>query len=218
MTALLQSCTSENRQLHVTCLSMSDNSNISQQSSDAFEGRALSDSTNDELLADANSDARSSSNDHRGSAARNIHDTAATGSDDVQEPGHEELNTETVANDIHVQLEAFGSGLLLHEGLAIPLNMPVGDFRKLVLTDVELPPQTRTVRLFVGHGGTELVDDSPRVIDTALAAEGGSKPVVVFPVSCTLRHQYIMQCSQCISRASYPARCSSVNMFALVHG
>ena len=87
------------------------------------------------------------------------------------------------AGDIHVKVEAFGSGTVLHEGLAVFWGATVADLRKTVLARVALPPRTRTVRLFVGHGGKELDDDDTRV--DADAAALADQPLVVFPTLCT---------------------------------
>jgi len=51
-----------------------------------------------------------------------------------------------------------------------------------------LPRRTRTVRLFVGHGGTELDDSDAKLasIPALVAAEVDGTPLVVFPTMCTL--------------------------------
>ena len=88
--------------------------------------------------------------------------------------------------DVYVQVEAFGSGAILHAGLDIPSNNSVGDLRELVLSSIKLPPRTRTVRLFVGHGGTELEKDDEALLSGSLAAvDLDTTPLVVFPVTCT---------------------------------
>jgi len=86
--------------------------------------------------------------------------------------------------DIHVQLEAFGSGVLLHEDLAIAADKAVADLRRLVLSSGALPSRTRGVRLFVDHGGAELDDDATLIADTPLATNVDHKPLVAFPKLC----------------------------------
>jgi len=88
-----------------------------------------------------------------------------------------------------IPIEAFGSGLLLHPGLPVSLSSTVGELRELVGSDL-CPPKTRTVRLFVGHGGTELEDDNMRIADTPMAADDFDKPVVVVTTQCAFRSKY----------------------------
>jgi len=76
--------------------------------------------------------------------------------------------------------------VLLHDGLAISPQMTVGGARALVRAQAKLPLRTRSIRLFVGHGGTELDDDALLVADSALATDD-ALPLVVFPTLCTLR-------------------------------
>ena len=96
------------------------------------------------------------------------------------------LSVADAPRDVHVQVEAFGSGTILHAGLDIPSNKSVGDLRQLVLSSIKRPPRTRTVRLFVGHGGTELDNDDESLLSGSLAAEDlDTTPLVVFPVKCT---------------------------------
>ena len=95
------------------------------------------------------------------------------------------LSNDDAPHDVHVQVEAFGSGAILHGGLGIPSNKSVGDLRKLVLASSKLPPRTRTVRLFVGHGGTELDNDDEILLSGSLAAvDLDTTPLVAFPVPC----------------------------------
>ena len=95
-------------------------------------------------------------------------------------------NTDDAPRNVRVQVEAFGSGAILHGGLDVPTNKPVGDLRKLVLSSIKLPPRTRTVRLFVGHGGTELDKDDEALLSGSLAAvDLDTTPLVAFPVPCT---------------------------------
>ena len=93
-------------------------------------------------------------------------------------------DTSTSQQLVYVQVEAFGSGVVLHRNLAVGLDgrCVVADLRRLVVAAVTLPPATRAVRLFVGHGGTELHDD---LVLSALASELEDKPLVVFPALCT---------------------------------
>ena len=96
------------------------------------------------------------------------------------------LNAAGAPRDVRVQVEAFGSGTILHEGLDIPSNKSVGDLRELVLSSIKLPPRTSTVRLFVGHGGTELdINDDTLLSGSLAAVDLDTTPLVVFPVICT---------------------------------
>jgi len=97
-----------------------------------------------------------------------------------------ERNTDDAPRDVRVQVEAFGSGAILHGGIDIPTNKSVGDLRELVLSSIKLPPRIRAVRLFVGHGGTELDEDDEVLLSGSLAAvELDTTPLVAFPVQCT---------------------------------
>ena len=87
-------------------------------------------------------------------------------------------------HEIYVPVEAFGSGVLLHPGLAIPLDATIADVRHLLSRSIPPPPRTRIIRLFVGHGGTELNDDEVRVERSALATDT-DKPLVVVPIICS---------------------------------
>jgi len=99
------------------------------------------------------------------------------------------IRLEVATRDIHVQVEAFGSGVVLHDGLSVSLDATVADLRQLVLSSVRLPPRRRTVRLFVGHGGIELDNDDAKLawIPAVASAEPGEQPLVVFPTLCTSR-------------------------------
>jgi len=88
------------------------------------------------------------------------------------------------APELYVAIEAFGSGVLLHAGLAVPPATTVGDLRQLVLTHAQLPPATRTVRLFVGHGGAELTNDAMSVAKSAMCDLDADNTLVVFPKMC----------------------------------
>jgi len=92
-------------------------------------------------------------------------------------------------HDINVQVEAFGSGVLLHDGLAVSLDATVADLRQLALSNARLPPRTRSLRLFVGHGGTELDNSDAKLasIPALAAGECDDTPLVVFPTLCTYR-------------------------------
>jgi len=96
-------------------------------------------------------------------------------------PEHKQVGSDP----FNVQLESFGSGVLLHDCIDVEPEQTVGDLRKKVMSSVVLPPRTRTVRLFVGHGGAELGDDAVPISNTAIAAEVESKSLVVFFVRCT---------------------------------
>lgn len=91
--------------------------------------------------------------------------------------------------EIFVQVEAFGSGVVLHVALNVDLGGTVGVLRNHVRSSVKLPADTRTVRLFLGHGGAELTNDAALVSDTPLFDElvGAENPLVVFPFVCTSR-------------------------------
>ena len=96
------------------------------------------------------------------------------------------LSTDDAPRDVRVQFEAFGSGVILHRGLDVPTNKSVGDLRELVLASIKLPPRTRTVRLFFGHGGSELNNDDEALLSGSLAAaDFNTTPLVAFPVPCT---------------------------------
>ena len=96
------------------------------------------------------------------------------------------LNTDDAPRDVRVQVEAFGSGAILHGGIDVPTNKSVGDLRELVLASIKLPPRTRTVRLFFGHGGSELNNDDEALLSGSLAAaDFNTTPLVAFPVPCT---------------------------------
>ena len=96
------------------------------------------------------------------------------------------LSAADAPRDVRVQVEAFGSGAILHGGLDIPSNKSVGDLRELVLASIKLPPRTRTVRLFLGHGGSELDNDCETLLSESLAAvDLDTTPLVAFPVPCT---------------------------------
>ena len=96
------------------------------------------------------------------------------------------LSTDDAPRDIRVQVEAFGCGAILHGGLDVPTNKSVGDLRELVASSIKLPPRTRIVRMFVGHGGTELDEDDEALLSGSLAAvDLDTTPLVAFPVPCT---------------------------------
>jgi len=96
------------------------------------------------------------------------------------------LSAADAPRDVCVQVEAFGSGAILHGGITIPSTNSVGDLRQLVLSSIKLPPRTRTVRLFVGHGGTELEKDDESLLSGSPAAvDLDTTPLAVFPVTCT---------------------------------
>ena len=99
------------------------------------------------------------------------------------------IRSGVATRDIHVQVEAFGSGVLLHDGLAVSLDATIADLKQLVLSSARLSPRTRRLRLFVGHGGTELDDSVAKLasIPSLVAAEADGTPLVVFPTMCTLR-------------------------------
>ena len=87
--------------------------------------------------------------------------------------------------DMCFEVEAFGSGVQLHPGLHVASDATVGDLRKLVQAAVVLPSRTRTLRLFVGHGGTELGDDSAVVSQIPAVVDVDDQLLVVFPIQCT---------------------------------
>ena len=86
--------------------------------------------------------------------------------------------------DVRLRVEAFGSGVVLHEGLGVALNATVGVLRQLVRSSVTLSHRTRSIRLFVGHGGAELDDDATLIANTPLATNVDHKPLVAFPKLC----------------------------------
>jgi len=86
--------------------------------------------------------------------------------------------------DMHVTVEAFGSGVLLHTALEIPRSATVRDLRRIVMDSVAFSPRVRSLRLFVDHGGAELDDDEVLVAQSPMVTNHG-KPLVVFPLMCT---------------------------------
>ena len=90
-------------------------------------------------------------------------------------------------SEIYVSIEAFGSGVPLHPGLTIHFDKTVGDLRRLVISSITCPPRLRTVRLFVGHGGSELDNDPMLLGNSPLASSSAPPMVVCFPVQCTWR-------------------------------
>lgn len=117
-------------------------------------------------------------------------DAARDGSTQIPPPAFED-STDGLAHEqacvdpLLVAVEAFGSGVVLHAGLAVSAGTPVGDLRRLIMTTISFPPRTRTVRLFVGHGGAELDNDVVFVAATPLMDPDPDNPLVVFPVMCT---------------------------------
>ena len=97
------------------------------------------------------------------------------------------------ARELYVAIEAFGSGVLLHAGLTVPPATTVRDLRQLVLTRAQLPPGTRTVRLFVGHGGAELTNDAMLVATSAMRNLAADDALVVFPRPCTSCHSIALR-------------------------
>mmetsp|Transcript_16601 Transcript_16601/g.24340 ORF Transcript_16601/g.24340 Transcript_16601/m.24340 type:complete len:324 (+) Transcript_16601:72-1043(+) len=81
---------------------------------------------------------------------------------------------------VTVAVEAFGSGVLLHAGLSVPLDKTVADLRQLVLS-ARGSANARMVRLFIGHGGTELDSDALTLADSPLA-DDCDQPLVVLAV------------------------------------
>jgi len=87
---------------------------------------------------------------------------------------------------IDLQFEAFGSGVVLSRRNRVKLHAnTVKRLRRFVAKYV-CGVRTRSVRLFVGHGGTELANGRQLLADTPLAAQSG-KPIVVFPKLCALQ-------------------------------
>ena len=91
---------------------------------------------------------------------------------------------------VTVAVEAFGSGVVLHAGLSVPLDKTVADLRQLVLS-ARGSANARMVRLFIGHGGTELDNGALTLADSPLA-DDCDQPLVVLAVPCTypLRHRH----------------------------
>mgnify|MGYP006883392848 FL=1 len=109
-------------------------------------------------------------------------DTTGTQSP-MQQPEQEQLRS---SDKLHVPVEAFGSGVVLHDGLSVPLDATVADLRQLVLSSTAGPLRTRTLRLFVGHGGSELTHDAMPIAESELATElDEPEPLVVFRTLCT---------------------------------
>jgi len=150
---------------------------------DITESVELPDPSADERVTDNNERSRPS----RGRRCAPVQDSS---SDDMAaSSAQKRIRCEVATRDIHVQVEAFGSGVLLHDGLAVSLEATIAELQQLVLSSARLPPRTRTVRLFVGHGGTELDDSDAKLasIPSLVAAEADGTPLVVFPTMCKLR-------------------------------
>ena len=125
-------------------------------------------------------------------SSRNRHGATPQGSSSHETPEptqQKRIRLEDGTHDIYLQVEAFGSGVVLHNGLRVSLGATVAELRQLVLLNAALAPRTRSVRLFVGHGGTELDDDYAKLasIPAVSAAELTEKPLVAFPTLCTSR-------------------------------
>ena len=75
------------------------------------------------------------------SAAHGAH-TAAPGTDAANSATGPLLlpaqNTDDAPRDVRVQIEAFGSGAILHGGLDVPTDKTVGDLRELVLFSIRV--------------------------------------------------------------------------------
>ena len=149
---------------------------------------ACSDSTDTAVVPDPNADV--ADNRERSMPSRSRRRAAAEdGMSDETSAATKQKRTrlDVATHDIHVQVEAFGSGVLLHDGLTVSLDATVADLRQLVRSSARLPPRTRTMRLFVGHGGAELSDDDAKLasIPALAAGECDGTPLVVFPTLCT---------------------------------
>ena len=147
---------------------------------------ACSDSTDTAVVPDPNADVADTMNRSMPSRSRR-RAAAEDGTSDATKQKRTRLDVAT--HDIHVQVEAFGSGVLLHDGLTVYLDATVADLRQLVRSSARLPPRTRTMRLFVGHGGTEMDDSEMKIasIPALAAGECDDTPLVVFPTLCTYR-------------------------------
>ena len=88
---------------------------------------------------------------------------------------------------IDLQFEAFGSGVVLSRRNRVKLHTnTVKRLRRFVAKCV-CGARTRSVRLFVGHGGTELDDDEMLVSDSPVAVDCEDTPLVALNVLCTPR-------------------------------
>jgi len=72
---------------------------------------------------------------------------------------------------------------VLIESLEIQLDGTVADLRQRVRANHSWPPRTRTLRIFVGHGGTELDNDALPIAASALVGSVDT-PLVASPVLC----------------------------------
>lgn len=118
------------------------------------------------------------------------HDTAIDGTTSDEVPAasaQDELDSGAERQYVHVRVEAFGSGVVLHEGIAVPSTGRVGYLPWLVCVSEVLPPRTRSFRLFVGHGGEEIDSDNNEPIANSVLATYhlDNKPLVLFPILCT---------------------------------
>lgn len=86
--------------------------------------------------------------------------------------------------NVLIPVEAFGSRVKLHAGVAVARTFNVAYLQRIVMRDVPLPPTMRAVKLFVGHGGPELEDDMMPLTDTGLLEADPDKPLVVYPSAC----------------------------------
>jgi len=149
---------------------------------------ACSDSTDTAVVPDPNADVADTMNRSMPSRSRR-RAAAEDGTSDETSAATKQKRTrlDVATHDIHVQVEAFGSGVLLHDGLTVSLDATVADLRQLVRSSARLPPRTRTMRLFVGHGGTEMDDSEMKIasIPALAAGECDDTPLVVFPTLCT---------------------------------
>jgi len=126
--------------------------------------------------------------DHHSAVVDEAPDDADTAGADLQLCEQQQgSSVDAGTQELHLRLEAFGSGKVLHNGLIMPSDSSVGDLRKHVRSAITVPPRTRIVRLFVGHGGTELDNDELLLSGTpVLQADLDNEPLVVFPALCTL--------------------------------
>ena len=158
---------------------------------------ACSDSTDTAVVPDPNADVADTMNRSMPSRSRR-RAAAEDGTSDATKQKRTRLDVAT--HDIHVQVEAFGSGVLLHDGLTVYLDATVADLRQLVRSSARLPPRTRTMRLFVGHGGAELSDDDAKLaaIPALAAGECDGTPLVVFPTLCTYHAMVAVACMSAV--------------------
>ena len=106
---------------------------------------------------------------------------------DIQEPPAAKRarvpSAPTPARTVRLSVEAFGSGTVLHRQLEFPSERTVQEMVEHI-RDLQ-PPQVRSIRLFLGHGGPEVGNWTGPICGTALSRQA-DVPLVLFRTICTL--------------------------------